>query len=292
MSEEKAEELTVDEQEIQNAFDEFDVADEVEIDEPEDKAEITEAPEYSPLELEAREDGHTTKDEWTEAGKDPERWKSAHEYVEYGKIKSALDRSKADQDKIREDYDKRFENLNKLHKAETDSKIKALKAEQRKAVEEADTEAFDDAQGKIDDLKVEEVEETPAPKGNAKPAEITDWEARNTWINDPKDPKTQMTQGLYNGFMQANPNSSPKEVVDYIDAQLKGMGMVEAKTNPRRDAPSETGRSPITPKSNGKLSMSGLSNDERDLWAKAGADLWGGDKKAFLQSVADSRRGL
>ena len=114
-----------------------------------------EEPEYSALELEAREDGHTTKEEWTEAGKDPERWKSPHEYVEYGKIKGALDKSKADTDRLRDDYDKRFENLNKLHKAETESKIKALKADQRQAVEEADTEAYDKAQTQIEELKVE-----------------------------------------------------------------------------------------------------------------------------------------
>lgn len=283
MSEEKAEELTTDEQEIQNVFDEFD---EVEVDEPEDKTEADEAPEYSPLELEAREDGHTTKSEWEAAGKDPERWKSAHEYVEYGKIKGALDKSKAAQDQLRDDYDKRFENLNKLHKAEVDTKIKALKAEQRQAVEEADTEAFDQKQTQIDELKA--VKEEPEAKQQT-PSEIVEWEAKNEWIKDESDPRTMMAQGLYNGYVKNNPNGNPKDLIAYVNKQMK---LDEVTTNPRRDAPSETTRAPITPKSSGKLSMNNLSGEEQDLWNKAGADLWGGDKKAFLQSVSDSRKGL
>ena len=99
------------EQAIVDAFagyEEEESNEEIKVEEVEE-VEKTPEPEYSALELEARKDGHTTKDEWIAAGKDPERWKSAHEFVEYGKIKGALDKSKADQDKLRDDYDKRFE---------------------------------------------------------------------------------------------------------------------------------------------------------------------------------------
>lgn len=246
-------------------------------------------PQYSALELEAREDGHTTKDEWTAAGKDPERWKSAHEFVEYGKIKGALDKSKADQDKLRDDYDKRFENLNKLHKAETDAKIKELKADQRRAVEEADTDAYDEAQNKIEELKEEPAEEEAKPS-TSKNSDIAEWEAKNSWINDPADPKAQAAQGLFNGYTQANPNATAKQSLEYVDSQLKSMGLVKAPANPRRDAPGETTRAPSAPRQTGKISMSDLTQEERQLWANAGSDLWGGNQKDFLQSVKDSRR--
>ena len=270
------------EQAINEAFEDYE-----EVDESIDNEEEKEEPQYSALELEAREDGHTTKDEWTAAGKDPERWKSAHEFVEYGKIKGALDKSKADTDKLREDYDRRFENLNKLHKAETDSKIKALKAEQRQAVEEADTEAYDKAQTQIEELK-----EEPAPVKTepSKNQEIADWEAKNPWINDSADPKAQAAQGLFNGYTQANPNATAKQSLEYVDSQMKAMGMVQAPSNPRRDAPNETGRNTPAPKQTGKISMSDLTQEERQLWANAGNDLWGGNQKEFLQSVTDSRR--
>ena len=188
---------------------------------------------------------------------------------------------------MRGDYDKRFENLNKLHKAETDSKIKSLKAEQRKAVEEADTEAFDEAQAKIEELKIEP---EPVKQQPDKNTDIAAWEDKNAWINNPADPKAQAAQGLWNGYTQANPNSTAKQALDYVDSQLETMGLTKAPNNPRRDAVSETSRAPLTPKVTGKISMSDLTQEERQLWANAGADLWGGNQKEFLQSVKDSRR--
>lgn len=291
MSEEQANEQAIEEvfTEFDEVTDEAEAVDEVKTDESEDKAEVAETPEYSPLELEAREDGHTTKSEWEAAGKDPERWKSPHAFVEYGKIKGALDKTKADQDKMRVDFDKRLENVNKIHQAETKAKLTALKAEQRKAVEEADTDAYDEAQTKIEAIKEEVKEDKPEVKASEVPQEIQEWEAKNDWINDPQDPRAMMAQGLYNGYVQNNPNGSPKELIAYVNKQMK---LDEAPTNPRRDAPSETGRSPVATKSTGKVSMADLTQEEQALWRNAGEELWDGDKKMFLQSVKDSRMGL
>lgn len=274
MSEDKA---------IEEAFEDYkeEVVDKGEQVEEEDE------PQYSALELEAREDGHTTKDEWIAAGKDAERWKSAHEYVEYGKIKGALDKSKADQDKLREEYDKRFENLNKLHKTQTDAKIKALKADQRKAVEEADTEGFDEAQEKIDELK-QEPEPVEIDKDRPKKDPIiTEWEKKNDWINDSNDPRSADAIDFWNGYVRRNPNGTNADALKYVD---KKMGLDKVPNNPRRDAPSETSRQAPAPKQTGKISMSDLTSEEKNLWANAGQDLWGGNQKEFLQSVKDSRR--
>ena len=296
MSEEKAEELTVDEQEMQDVFDEFETEEqEAEVNEPENKTEIDKEPEYSELETEARKDGHTTKAEWEAAGKDPERWKSPHEFVEYGKIKGALDKSKADQDRQLEDFDKRLENVNKIHQAETKAKLAALKDEQRQAMLEADEEKYDKAEAKIEAIKEEvKEEEKPKPQAQEVPQVIQDWETKNPWINTPTDPRTQQAWGLYNGYVKNNPNGRPEDLVAYVNEH---MGLNKPATNPRREAPSETMRAPASAKKGNRISMSTLTDQEKEDFRDFGADCWpngkgGVNEKDFLQSVADSRKGL
>ena len=294
MSEEQAQELTSDEQTIQDVFDEFDEIEEVETSESEDQEEITEAPEYSPLELEAREGGHTTKDEWTKAGKDPERWKSAHEYIQYGNIKNAMEKSNSEHDAYKKEVDKQFENLNKFHKADVDSKIAAIKAEQRQAVEEADTEAYDKAQNKLDAIKEDEVKEVEAPKNPSqnKPPDVLAWEKENKWIDDPDDPRSEDAQDWWEGYVKRNPNGSTTAALAYIDKKIAANYGKETKSNPRRDAPSETGRSPVTSKKGGKISFNDLTQEEKNTWNNTGDVMWGGDLKAYLRAAADSKRGL
>ena len=283
------------EQEIAAAFADFDaeeaevVDDKQEVEQEVEQEEVKDEPQYSALEQEARDDGHTTKDEWTEAGKDPERWKSAHEFVEYGKIKNALEKSRADTDKLRNDYDKRFENLNKLHKADTDNKIKALKADQRKAVEEADTVAYDEAQVKIEELKVEPEPVKSEPESN-KSAEIIAWEKDNDWINNPDDPRTDAALDFWDGYVKRNPNGNNAAGLKYVSDKISQLYPSKPKTNPRRDSPGETSRAPSTPKVTGKISMSDLTPEEKNTWNNTKD--WYDSEKDFLIAVKDSRRGL
>ena len=257
------------------------------------EAEAAEELNYTPLEEEAMKDGWTRKDEWDKAGKDSERWKSAHEFVSYGKLKSAMDETKRAQDELKADFDKRLENINKMHKAETDQKIKALKAQQRTAIKEADIDEHDELQKQIDDI--ESVDKTPPAKEKEevpdRAPEITAWEAKNTWINDPNDPKAQATYGLWNGYVQANPNSTNAQALEYIDKQLETLGLVKPLSNARREAPAETERTAIVPaKNTGKLTMNDLTQEEKGLWRDCGQDIWEGNQKAFLQSMKDGRK--
>lgn len=265
------------EESIKAAFEQEELEDEL----PENEEQEQDV-EYSAEEQEARSMGHTSKEEWVAAGKDPSRWKSAHEFVEYGRINEALNKTKAEMDKIKADFDKRLKDVNKFNKAQMEAKIKELKEQQRVAVSEADTEGFDKVQKQIDDLQIKD---EPIPPG--KDPYIAEWESKNDWVNNPNDPRTLEANVLFSGYLAAKKGATNQEALDYVDKKIKALF---PENNPRREVPTGSERSTQQVKRSSKVSMSDLTQDERSLWNSAGFELWGGDEKAFLQSVQDSRK--
>lgn len=243
------------------------------------------------LEQEAVSGGWTTKTQWEDDGKDPARHKSAHEFVEYGKINTALNATKQQMDQMRADTDARIGNLNKLHEQQREADKAALRAEQRTAVDNADTDAYDAAQTKID-----AIDAAPAPATNTSteaPAQdpaIVAYEAKNPWAKDSTDARTIAANAHMQAYVTKNPNATTAEAVDYADGQIKAM--TQQPGNSRRDNPTGYERSGGggRQRSGGKLSMSDLTQQERQDWNKMGFDIFGNDEKAFLQAVADSRK--
>jgi len=279
-----SEEQEIEEQDAEQVF-----YDAVENETVVDDESTTEEQEYSPLEQEALDSGWTPKEQFVEKGGDAERWKTAHEYVEYGKLKNALNNAKADQDRMKSDFDKRLESVNKIHKAQQEAQLNAYKEEQRRAVEEADTAAYDEAQKKIDGMKNETPQEVPA-----KDPKIIEWENKNSWVNDIKDPRAQEANDLWNSYVNRNPNDSVDNALAYID---RVMGLNERETNPRREAPSDTSRQTTKTKTKSSLSFNDLTQEERDFYNQTKHDLWAdakhpnGNVKEYLKAVKDSRKG-
>ena len=275
------------EQELESSFEEL-AKSELEMNEP-DIAQA-EPKQLSALEKEASDSGWTSKEDWVSKGKDPDYWRPAHDFIEYGKLRSALDATKKEQDKIKADFNDRLEKINKMHEADTALKIKALKEQQRKAVSEADTDEFDSLQSKIDDMQKEPKEVVTQP---GKDPLIVAWEAKNDWINNPEDPKSQAANGFWNSFANnpRNANATTAQALAYVDQQLEAVGIIKPASNPRRDLPTETERAGTVQKPNSKLSMNDLTAEDKEMWRTCGESIWGGDQKAFLQSVKDSRTG-
>ena len=240
-------------------------------------------PKLSALEEEAQGMGHTSKDEWEAAGKDPDKWKTPHEYVSFGHIKQQMDKNK-------ESFEKRLDEVNKFHKAQMDAKVKALEATKKAAVREADEEGYDAAQKEIDELK----EVAPNPTG--KDPAIAEWEAANPWIDDRTKtinvngidiPKADITQSIFASFQHNNPNATPKQALAHIDAELAKLD--EPPANPRRNQPTANERSTVTHKKSGKLTWSDLTAEERQDWNQFGFDLYDNNKADFLKVAKDLR---
>lgn len=247
----------------------------------------------SDLEQEAVSGGWTTKTQWEDDGKDPARHKSAHEFVEYGKINTALNATKQQMDQMRADTDTRIGNLNKLHEQQREADKTALRAEQRTAVDNADTEAYDAAQVRIDAIDAAPPPATNANTSTEVPAQdpaIVAYEAKNPWAKDSTDARTIAANAHLRAYMAKNPNATIADGVNYADEQIKPM--TQQPGNSRRDNPTGHERSGGggRQRSGGKLSMSDLTQQERQDWNKMGFDIFGNDEKAFLQAVADSRK--
>jgi len=239
------------------------------------------------LEVEAEAMGWTDKETFVAKGGDPEKHVSPHEYVRYGKLQDSTNSRIASLERKFED---RLTNLNRLHEAQQVSKIKDLQAQQRQAVDDADTARYDAIQGQIESVAAETV-----PQTVTKDPAIVEWEASNPWINNPSDPKTVDAQGLWNSFAAQNPNATTAMALAHVDAKMEKLYPTEKPTNSRRNQPSANETS--TPARRGKsreLSMNDLSHDERQEYANVGHMFPGKDgkpsQKVFLKAVQDARK--
>jgi hypothetical protein len=241
--------------------------------------------EFSAIEQEAIDMGNwKRKDEFVADGGDPERWSSAHEYVKYGKIQSAMKDQAAKFDRKAREFDDRLENVNKLHQAQREADIASLKDKQRVAASEADVEAYDAHQKQIDALQ-------EAPAAPTKDPLITEWEAKNTWIDDDDDPRAATATGAWNNFIAKNKDASVQQALAHVDSIVAKI--TPPVGNPRRDAAPATETTVTkTPRGSArKLTMNDLNTDERMMWAQTGDSMWSGDETKYLKACADARKG-
>jgi hypothetical protein len=240
----------------------------------------------SPVEQRAYDDGWRPEDQFDG---NPDNWKTAGEYNLYGEMQTQVRDAKAETRRAHDDMDSRIASLNKLHAAQQTAAINDLKAQQRQAVEEADTALYDRLQTQIENTVVEPVQSTQPGKA----PEISEWEARQgSWVNDPKDERTIQANTFYN-IASGKPNATYESVLKYVDDQLaKLYPEQQAPNNPRRESATmtEQSRQPRQRQRNNKeLSMSDLTAQESREYEMFGKSMFK-DEKQFLKSVQDSRK--
>jgi hypothetical protein len=216
---------------------------------------------------------------------DPDNWKTSKEYIKDGEFISKIADLNRRMDSQKADFDERLENTNKLNEARRKSEIEDLKAKQREAINMADEDAYDRAQKKIDTLEDSKADTDDQPQ--AKDPAITEWEAKNDWINNPNDEKTAIAQSIFNNYVGKNQGHTAKQALDHVDARLANLYPV---SNPRRDQPDSTESGTKRPKQkNRDLSMDDLTQDEKQEWNQYG-QLMFKDQKSFLKAVSDTRK--
>ena len=248
------------------------------------EVEQEEAPQLSAVEQKAFDQGWRPEDEFNGPS---ENWKTPKEYIQAGEFMDQINQLKGQVSKQQQDFDTRIENVNKYNKAQTDAKIKSLKAEQRGAVDVSDTELFDSAQSQIDELEKQTVTEAPAPTTDKDPT-IAAWETKNPWINDTSDERGSVAVGVWNAYVQQNPNASTAQALAHVDARIERLYPVENK-NLRRDQPNTTENNARRPaRSNKGLTMADLTGDEKQAYQMFG-NMYK-DEAQFLKTVADARK--
>lgn len=213
-----------------------------------------------------------------------DNWKTAKEFQRDGEWLDKLKEKDQRLDRIERDFNQRLENTNKLHEARRESEIKALKAEQRNAVDSADTDSFDKAQTQIDALEKAAPVETVPQTDNA----IDDWNKKNPWFFEVGE-KSNDAKVFYNSFAGANPNATTEQVLEYLDKKINQL-YPTTNDNPRRNQPNTAeNNTRRTNRQSKSLTMNDLTNDERQEWNMFGSQMF--TEAEFLKTVADTRKG-
>lgn len=248
------------------------------------EAESQEAqPELSEIEQKAYDQGWRPRDDF----EGPEgNWKSANQYVSDGEWLGKIKDLNQKIDAQARDFDDRLENVNKLNEARRGGEISALRKAQRDAVEMADSDAYDSAQSQIEDLE----KQSNVPPGQPqKDPDIAEWEANNSWINEPGNEKASVANGIWSAFTSQNPAATAKQALAHVDERI-GKMYPSSTSNPRREAPNTSENLTRKPQNrNRDLSMGDLTQTEQAEWSQHGRMMFK-TEKAFLKAVKDARK--
>jgi len=193
-----------------------------------------ETPELNAAEQKAWDGGWRPEDQFDG---NPENWKTAREYNLYGEMQGQIREAKAETRREVAKNDERITNLNKLHSAQQKSALADLKAQQREAVEEADTDKYDKIQTQIDSNKAEDEVTTPT-----KDPAVAEWEAKNAWINDTGSEKYAQAQAAWG--IAASRGMDNQAALDFVDSQQT---VVELSASIKRSRSTATLTVPAVP---------------------------------------------
>lgn len=196
---------------------------------PEDKA--------SPdVEEKARKMGWTEKSEFRG---DPDKWRSAEEFVERGEnmlplVKATVQRQEMKIAELERSIKEFAEYHTRSEQLAYGRALKDLKARQVEAVSVADTETFQKLDGEIESLHQEAAASRPPSRqpDNSQDPVYMEWEGRNAWVNNDK---TMLAYAESQGeFLFRTTNLRGADLLDAVSKEVKAK-FPDKFSNPRRD---------------------------------------------------------
>lgn len=225
------------------------------------------------------------KETWIKQGRDPELWVSPEvfrERTERIKLKSQLNQQQ-------KEFERRLELNNRMHQIQLDRQRQELEARKENAILEADTKEvkrIDKELRDIDELE-QSIKPVPAVQSNI-PPEVIEWNAENQWLTADHPLRGQINEAYASAIAEGKTIAGALRAVDKLAAQLLKSETVQKK-QPRAIVDSPKGSAVVKSQSN--LSWSSLTAQEQAIYDEVWADA-GVSKKEYLQSVADSKKGL
>lgn len=225
------------------------------------------------------------KETWIKQGRDPDKWISPEWFrdrTEKIQLKSMI----AQQQK---EFERRLELNNRMHQVQLDRQRQELEARKENAILEADTKEVKRIDKELRDIDELEQSIKPVPvEQSAIPPEVIEWNAENQWLTADHPLRGQINEAYANAIAEGKTIAGALRAVDKLAAQLLKSEPVQKK-QPRAIVDSPKGG--VVAKSQSNLSWDSLSSQEKaiydEIWADAGVS-----KKEYLQSVADSKKGL
>ena len=270
-----------------------DIIEAFELDEEVESQEVVEAEEAEQEEVVEQQEAPKSsadkmfidKETWIKQGRDPELWVSPEvfrERTERIKLKSQLNQQQRE-------FERRLELNNRMHQVQLDRQRQELEARKENAILEADTKEVKRIDKELRDIDELEQSIKPVPvEQSAIPPEVIEWNAENQWLTADHPLRGQINEAYTNAIAEGKTIAGALRAVDKLAAQLLKSEPVQKK-QPRAIVDSSKGG--VVAKSQSNLSWDSLSSQEKaiydEIWADAGIS-----KKEYLQSVADSKKGL
>lgn len=217
--------------------------------EVETKTEVVE-PVKNEVEEKALKMGWTPKDQFKG---DPDKWRSAEEFVERGEnmlpiVKAKVKQQEQEINELKQTMRQFAEYHTKTEQRAYEKALADLKEQRAQAIAAGDGAAFDRVDDAIEELRKRTIE-TPKVQVVEDNPIYNEWASRNTWINDPEMEKaaTELAQTL----RQAGVKETGHEFLDIVGKKMR-IAFPEKFTNPRREtAPSVESGVPA-PRKSGK----------------------------------------
>lgn len=232
----------------------------------------------TPAEEKARLTGWRPLDEFEG---DPKEWRSADSFNArgefIGKLKDqdrVIGKQSRRMDEMESEFEKRLDNVNKLHKSE-------LVRKRDDAIDDADRKTANRYQDEIDDLG------KPAPKPVASNDQdaLDQWNQKNTWIFG-DDPKAAYGVSKFNTYRSNG--MSIEQSISAMETDVK-RSFPDINTNRDNHPTTEGGTKPGRKASGKSLTMADLTGEEMKQYRAFPAGTW--EEKEFLQVVKDTRAG-
>ena len=225
------------------------------------------------------------KETWIKQGRDPELWVSPdvfRERTERIKLKSQMNQQERE-------FNRRLELNNRMHQIQLDRQRQELESRKENAILEADTKEVKRIDKELRDIDALEQTIKPPPVAQSGiPPEVIEWNAENQWLTEDHPLRGQINETYANAIAEGKTIAGALRAVDKLAAQLLKSEPAQKK-QPRAIVDSPKGGAVVKSQSN--LSWESLSSQDKSIYDELYADA-GVSKKEYLQSVADSKKGL
>lgn len=222
-----------------------------------------EAPSVDPVTEKATKGGWTDKEAWTAAGKDPDEWIDAKEFVSR---KPLYDKIHA-QAKALKDREEKIEAVSKYaaKAAELGYKkaVAELQAQKREAIQQGDVEAVEAVEKQIEEVTQEFKQPAPATDAPAIPKEVTDFaESNKTWFEKDRAMTVFMVETTRE-YTAAGKSLS--EALKLAEADVK-KEFAHKFTNPNKEKPAAVAANNRETRSK-SVGYGDLSSEQRQVWS-------------------------
>ena len=203
------------------------------------KQEVTEQAAPDPVEVEAMEQGWLPKDQWVEAGKNPDEHRSAKEFKERGELFKTIHQNKRELQKTQQALTTLQRHHQFVFEKAHQQALADLKREKRQAMKDEDlgkvAELDEAIEARQEQFAEEKAQLAPAVQPAAVPQEFTDWVGRNDWYERDEDLRefADATGIVYAG---KNPGLAPSAVLRHVEEKVRKQ--FPEKFGQRRAAPS------------------------------------------------------